>query len=323
MDLDEIRAGLTEQERFTPDLDAVRERVRAATEPQHHRRAYSTMLRRSLPVAASIAAVALLALGITIARGGSQPDHVAAPPTAISTPATGNVEPTTSSESARSSQLSRRTAPTPADITACRTDAPNSPPPTHPWLLCLFVPTGTSTSAGALVIGVVDPLAVNDLHKGLAAHSNLLCLRAYPLWLVAGDVGRRQETGCNDGVIWQNAIDDAAQHTSWTVVDSAPLCAGTSGNIVPAHDVVDKRVAPVRMAVLCRPDATATVLTGATATSLATAAQVSSVGSPCTLAGWSLTTVTGLAFDRVTLPTVNDVSGCRLTSQVQALVEHP
>lgn len=81
MNLDELRAGLAEQERFTPDLDAVLERVRAAREPQHHRRAYSTMLRRSMPVAASIAAVGLLALVITIVHGRSQPHDVAAAPT--------------------------------------------------------------------------------------------------------------------------------------------------------------------------------------------------------------------------------------------------
>lgn len=82
MDIEELRVGLVEQERFTPDLIAVRERVRAATEPHHHhRRTSSILMRRSVAVAASVAAVGLLALFITVVHVPSQPHDVAAPPT--------------------------------------------------------------------------------------------------------------------------------------------------------------------------------------------------------------------------------------------------
>ena len=217
-------------------------------------------------------------------------------------------------------------APTPADITACRTDAATSPPRTHQLLLCFFVPTGAPAvsvyttgpppSPGALVIGVVDPVAVDDVQHGLGVRNQDLCLQRYPLWIVAGDLGRRDTSGCGDGDNWQKVIDDNADHISWTIVDSAALCTadtGISGSPINA---------PIRMALLCRPGAQASVLTGAAATALAAAAQLPGAGTPCALKGWTLTTVAGLKFHHVSLPTVNDASGCHLTAAVQTRTEN-
>ena len=217
-------------------------------------------------------------------------------------------------------------APTPADITACRIDGASSPPRIHRLLLCFFVPTGAPAvsvyttgpppSPGALVIGVVDPVAVDDVRRGLGVRNQDLCLQRYPLWIVAGDLGRRGTSGCGDVDNWQTVIDDNAEHISWTIVDSAALCTantGISGSPINA---------PIRMALLCRPGAQASVLTGAAATALAAAAQLPGAGTPCTLKGWTLTTVAGLKFHHVSLPTVNDASGCHLTAAVQTRIEN-
>lgn len=79
MDLDELRAGLKGQERFSPDLDAVRDRVRLATEPAHQRSRRRMVLRRALSVAASVAVVGALALTIAIVHSRSAIPRPAAP----------------------------------------------------------------------------------------------------------------------------------------------------------------------------------------------------------------------------------------------------
>lgn len=156
---------------------------------------------------------------------------------------------------------------------------------------------------------------MNDLRKGLTVRSSKLCLQYYPLWVVTGDLGRRGTSGCGDGDNWQKAIDAAAEHISWTVVVSTELCATTT-------EIAGSPIkAPVRMALICRPGSQASVLTGAAATALASAAQKPSVGSPCTPNGWKVTTVAELVFHHVSLPTVNDASGCHLAAPVQALIE--
>ncbi len=83
MDLEQLQAGLVEQERFSPDLDAVRERVRRATptagpHPSHH-----TVLIRRLAIAASVAVVALLTGVIAVVHTHSQPIRSASPPSVV------------------------------------------------------------------------------------------------------------------------------------------------------------------------------------------------------------------------------------------------
>lgn len=280
-----------------------------------NRRPARTGARRWWVAGLAAAAAAATLIAVPLLRPATTASAPATPPamsTQPTSPMSAAVDPSGTSPVASGVD---ENAPTPADITACRTDAANSPPRTHPWLLCFFVPNTASTSAGALVIGVVDPVAVSALREGLSVRSAKLCLQTYPLWVVAGDLGRRGTTGCGDGDNWQNDIDDQAGHIRWTVVDSGALCGAS------VRTSALKVAGPVRMALLCRPGAPASVVTGATATAWDAVTRLPSVGAPCTPTGWSLTTVAGLEFHRATLPTVNSGSDCQLAPQAEALIE--
>ncbi|SDO59991.1 hypothetical protein SAMN04515671_1447 [Nakamurella panacisegetis] len=83
MDPDQLRAGLIEQERFSPDLDTVRERVRrVAPRATAHSRHRIVLIRR-LAIAASVAVVAILTGVIAVVHYHSQPTRPALPPPSV------------------------------------------------------------------------------------------------------------------------------------------------------------------------------------------------------------------------------------------------
>lgn len=80
MDLEQLRAELVGQERFSPDLDAVRDRVRQGIQPTSRRSGHRIVVHRRLAIAASVAVVAILAGVIAVVHAHSQPTRLASPP---------------------------------------------------------------------------------------------------------------------------------------------------------------------------------------------------------------------------------------------------
>lgn len=83
MDLEQLRAELLDQEQFSPDLDAVRERVQRGTPPASARSGHRIVRRRRLAIAASIAVVAILTGVIAVVHTHSQPTRLASTPASV------------------------------------------------------------------------------------------------------------------------------------------------------------------------------------------------------------------------------------------------
>ena len=79
MDLEQLQAGLVEQERFSPDLDTVRERVFRATSRATADSRHRIVLIRRLAIAASVAVVAILTGVIAVVHTHSQQTRPASP----------------------------------------------------------------------------------------------------------------------------------------------------------------------------------------------------------------------------------------------------
>lgn len=80
MDLQQLRAELVEQERFSPDLQAVRKRVQQEAKPTPRPSRRRIVLHRRLAIAASVAVVAILTGVIAVVHTHQRPAGLATPP---------------------------------------------------------------------------------------------------------------------------------------------------------------------------------------------------------------------------------------------------